>query len=136
MLYLEPEEIKDLYNSLSEWGMTIDEPVPELVSSIIPHIKHVSEIPKTSIFGNEMYKSVEEKAAILFYSINKKHIFHNGNKRMSIVCMIAFLRKNQKEVKFTNDDLRDKAIWLAKSQVDDFDMVKDDLKEWIKNNIE
>jgi len=37
-----------------------------------------------SVFGEDAYSSVEEKAAHLLYFIIKNHLFNDGNKRSGI----------------------------------------------------
>lgn len=46
-----------------------------------------------SIFGEDAYKSVEEKAAHLLYFIVKNHPFNDGNKRTGAFAFIWFLQK-------------------------------------------
>lgn len=48
---------------------------------------------KQTVLGEEIYPTVEEKAAILWINLIKKHCFHNGNKRTAYMALHAFLRK-------------------------------------------
>lgn len=50
--------------------------------------------PKQSVFANDAYPSVYEKAAALFESIAKNHAFHNANKRTALASLIVFLKVN------------------------------------------
>ena len=50
--------------------------------------------PKQSIFGNDAYPTIHEKAAALFESIAKNHAFHNANKRTALASLIIFLKIN------------------------------------------
>ncbi|MCC5894387.1 MAG: type II toxin-antitoxin system death-on-curing family toxin [Alkalibacterium sp.] len=45
-------------------------------------------------FGEEVYPTLEEKAAILFINLVKKHCFHNANKRTAFMSLVYFLRIN------------------------------------------
>ena len=45
-------------------------------------------------FGEEVYKTVEEKAVNLLYFITKNHSFVDGNKRIAASIFIYFLYKN------------------------------------------
>ncbi|MDD3292552.1 MAG: virulence protein RhuM/Fic/DOC family protein [Candidatus Pacebacteria bacterium] len=47
-----------------------------------------------SFGGNEIYPSIEERAAHLLYFIIKDHPFFDGNKRIASFLFILFLRKN------------------------------------------
>ena len=44
--------------------------------------------------GQEMYPSVEEKAAHLLYFVVKNHSFSDGNKRIAAALFLYFLHKN------------------------------------------
>ncbi len=50
--------------------------------------------PKQSLFGNDAYPTIFEKAAALFESIAKNHAFHNANKRTALASLIVFLKIN------------------------------------------
>jgi prophage maintenance system killer protein len=47
-----------------------------------------------TIDGNELYPSLEEKAANLLYFITKNHSFSDGNKRIAALIFLYFLEKN------------------------------------------
>ncbi len=44
--------------------------------------------------GNELYPSIEEKAANLLYFITKNHSFSDGNKRIAAFLFLYFLERN------------------------------------------
>ena len=46
-----------------------------------------------AVFGREVYKTIEEKAAHLLYFIIKNHPFNDGNKRSGAFAFIWFLNK-------------------------------------------
>lgn len=50
--------------------------------------------PKQSLFGNDDYPTVYEKAAALFESIAMNHAFQNANKRTALASLIVFLKIN------------------------------------------
>ena len=47
-----------------------------------------------SFGGEELYRTIEEKAAMLFYLIVKNHCFIDGNKRIGAACFLHFLDRN------------------------------------------
>lgn len=47
-----------------------------------------------SFGGNELYPSIEEKAAHLLYFVVKNHSFSDGNKRIAAFLFVWFLEKN------------------------------------------
>ncbi|MBR7068589.1 MAG: Fic family protein, partial [Bacteroidales bacterium] len=44
--------------------------------------------------GEELYPSVEEKAAMLLYLVTKNHSFCDGNKRIAATLFLWFLNNN------------------------------------------
>lgn len=54
-----------------------------------------------SFGGNELYPSIEEKAANMLYFIVKNHSFSDGNKRIAAFLFVWFLEKN--ELLYRND---------------------------------
>ena len=44
--------------------------------------------------GNELYPSIEEKAAMLLYLVTKNHSFSDGNKRIAATLFLWFLNNN------------------------------------------
>ena len=51
--------------------------------------------------GEDLYPSVEEKAAMLLYLVTKNHSFSDGNKRIAAFLFLWFLDKN--EILYRND---------------------------------
>lgn len=49
---------------------------------------------KQSVFREDAYPSIYEKAAALFESLAKNHAFHNANKRTALASLIVFLKIN------------------------------------------
>ena len=74
------------------------------------------------VFGEEVYPSIEEKAANLLYFLVKDHVFADGNKRIAALLYLAFLHKNGMLVKedgrmaITNDGLAALTILIAESK--------------------
>ncbi|GAA0382066.1 type II toxin-antitoxin system death-on-curing family toxin [Bacillus horti] len=51
--------------------------------------------PQQSVFGEDAYHSIYEKAAALFQSLAMNHPFHNANKRTAFMSLNIFLKKNR-----------------------------------------
>jgi len=52
------------------------------------------ERPKQTVFGEDAYPTVFDKAAALLESLVKNHPFHNANKRTAFLSMVTFLKLN------------------------------------------
>jgi len=84
---------------------------------------------KQSFSGNELYPSIEEKAANLLYFIVKNHSFVDGNKRIAAACFLLFLEKNnmlQKNNKtiISNETLASLTLYIANSKAEESETVK------------
>lgn len=67
--------------------------------------------------GEELYKTKEEKAARLGYTLISNHAFVDGNKRIGVYVMLTFLEANGINVNFTNQEIVDIGIKIAKSEM-------------------
>tara|TARA_R110002074_G_scaffold271112_1_gene442863 strand:+ start:239 stop:721 length:483 start_codon:yes stop_codon:yes gene_type:complete len=131
VLYLDSEDYRKIPTLLAEWVHEHDEPIPSFKLAKHGDLESLVQIPRAHFFGMEAYPTLAEKAAIIFYSINKRQMFLNGNKRMSTLSLLVFLGINNKMLDSTPDELTDKAMWLAKTSSLDFPEVKGELVHWI-----
>ena len=81
-----------------------------------------------SFDGQELYSSMEEKAAHLLYFITKNHSFYDGNKRIAATMFLYFLDKNgvlfQEGKKLIDDHtLVALTIMIAESQPKEMEMM-------------
>jgi|SRR3989344_1759545 len=133
--HLSTKDIADIYLVLFDRFKEIGEPIPLFTQVNVNEIENLVVIPQTKHFNEEQYPTIESKATILFYKINKGHIFPNGNKRISLACLFVFLDINNKKLEITEDEATAKAIEVANSDPRDFDNAKDSLESWIKTKL-
>jgi death-on-curing protein len=50
--------------------------------------------PELSMFGDDLYPGVVDKASILFYLLARAHAFSDGNKRVALLVLIEFLSRH------------------------------------------
>ncbi len=84
----------------------------------------ISQIYQT--FGdNDLYSSLEEKAATLLYLVVKNHAFVDGNKRIAAACFLYFLEQNGLDPVTTigNNALATLTLFIAASKPDDMKTV-------------
>jgi len=74
---------------------------------------------------NDLYPSLEEKAATLLYLVVKNHAFVDGNKRIAAACFLYFLEKNELDPVTTigNDALATLTLFIAASKPNDMKTV-------------
>ncbi|MBE6087950.1 MAG: type II toxin-antitoxin system death-on-curing family toxin [Clostridium beijerinckii] len=69
--------------------------------------------PFQSFAGEELYPSIQSKAARLGFSIIKNHPFLDGNKRIGILAMMVFLDINGIEISCSDEDIIDLGLGVA-----------------------
>lgn len=134
--YLTKQDIADIHANLSaQVQRDGDEPLPDFRYGKQHQIDALIAAPEQRLYGRDAYPTLAEKAAIIFYAVNRLHIFPNGNKRMSTLCLLTFLLFNGAGLNVTPEDLTAKALWLATVEALDFPAVKSELVSWIADHL-
>jgi death-on-curing protein len=74
--------------------------VHEALRLLMPQVRDMGAVqsaverPRTTVFGEDAYPTVWEKAAALMQSLARNHGFIDGNKRTAWVAAMAFLEVN------------------------------------------
>ncbi|MCJ7804717.1 type II toxin-antitoxin system death-on-curing family toxin, partial [Patescibacteria group bacterium] len=92
-------------------------------------------VPSQMFAKRSLYKTLAQKAAILFYLLVKNHPFQNGNKRIAVTTLFFFLSKNDKWLNVSNEELYNFAVWVASSPAQFRDEVTVAIKKFIKNHL-
>lgn len=79
--------------------------------------------PFQTFDGEYIYRTIKAKAAKLGYFLVKNHPFIDGNKRIGILVMIAFLEINGIEIICTDEELITLGLSLAEGLIDDKDLL-------------
>lgn len=69
--------------------------------------------PFQSFGGEELYPSIQSKAAQLCYGLVKNHPMIDGNKRIGTHAMFVFLTLNGYELQYTQSELSDTILSVA-----------------------
>jgi death on curing protein len=75
--------------------------------------------PQTTVFGDDAYPTLEEKAAALLHSIARNDALVDGNKRLSLAGTIAFLGMNAWRLTLSNDEAYDLVMAVASGELND-----------------
>jgi len=82
--------------------------------------------PQTSVFGEDAYPSIWEKAAALLQSLVKNHPLVDGNKRLGWLATAVFLEINKVNVTdIPNDDVYRFVVRVAGGQHDVAELAAD-----------
>jgi death-on-curing protein len=84
--------------------------------------------PRTTVFGEDAYPTLEDKAGALAQSIARNHALVDGNKRLTLGALIAFLGVNGRRLTLTNDDAYDLIIAIAAGELADVAEIADRIR--------
>ena len=73
--------------------------------------------PATTVFGEDAYPTLHEKAAALLQSMVDNHPLVDGNKRLGFVSLLAFYGANGLQLRLTNDAAYDLVIAVATGEL-------------------
>jgi death-on-curing protein len=75
--------------------------------------------PQTTVFGNDAYPRIGDKAAALLHSVARHHGLVDGNKRLALAATLGFLGVNGYRLTLTNDEAYDLVIAVAAGELDE-----------------
>ena len=82
------------------------------------------DTPFQSFGGEELYPTIQAKAARLGYGLIRNHSMIDGNKRIGVHVMLVFLALNGIELKYTQKELYEVILAVAASQKEYEDLLK------------
>ena len=87
------------------------------------------EQPFQAFGGEDLYPTVQTKAARLAFGLAKNHALLDGNKRIACHSMLVFLVLNGVELDYSQQELSDTFFALASGTLDEAGLL-----EWIGNH--
>jgi death-on-curing protein len=125
MRYLTPAELIAIHEQLlSEFGG-----MRGITEAGFGRLEAAAAAPRASMFGEEIYANVGEKAAALCLAIVRGHPFSDGNKRVALVALDLFLALNDARLTATNDAAYTAIMALARGE-----MGRDELGAWVEEH--
>ena len=85
-------------------------------------------------FGQELYPSLADKAALLAYTIIQNHVFHDGNKRTAISASRVFLLLNGFDLEIQQDVVDQEAVNIALDVANSV-IGREELADWIASRM-
>lgn len=99
MIYLDKEDIAFINRrTIAEHGGNFMPPHNFLHED---NLDYLVEAVQTELFGEPMYPTLTDKAAVYCYNIIGNHIFSDGNKRTGLEATLAFLKLNGKRLNYS-----------------------------------
>ena len=120
MIFFEYEQVVKIHSSLiAKTGGMDGIRDAQLLDSAL-------KTPFQTFGGNNLYPDILDKASQLCYSLIENHPFIDGSKRIGVHLMLLFLKLNNIEVNYSQQELIDFGLDIASGK-----MSKNDIKGWI-----
>lgn len=74
--------------------------------------------PQATVFGEDAYPTVWDKAAALLHSLVRNHALVDGNKRVGFTCAVLLLYKNGQRIEYAEDPAYDLVIATAEGRLE------------------
>jgi death-on-curing protein len=87
--------------------------------------------PLTTVFGDEAYPTIEQKAAALVQSLAKHHPMVDGNKRSAWITLNVFLEINGHQLVSRQDEAFEFVLGIANDTLD-----LEAIAQWISQRIQ
>ena len=85
--------------------------------------------PQTTVFGDDAYPTLEDKAAALLHSLARNHALVDGNKRLALAGLFTFLGVNGRRLTLSNDEAYDLVIAVAAGELDEIPPIAARIRE-------
>jgi len=96
-------------------------------------IEWCAELPQMSVYGNELFPTILDKAGCLMYCIIRSHPFVDGNKRTGLLITSIFLSRNGYVLTSSKDDEVPLTLRIADLNIS-CEVIE--VVEWIRNHVE
>ncbi len=124
MRYLKLKEVIDLHHQV------VEQSGGSLGIRDLGALESAVAQPLMSFGGEDLYPTLEDKAAALGFSLVMNHPFIDGNKRIGHAAMETFLILNGVEIDASVDEQEQVILSLAAGQLE-----RESFTEWLKQHI-
>lgn len=129
------EEVEHIAHKLAKEQMSWNEPIPDFGTRYPGKLESCLATAFQTYGKKDLYPTLIDKAAIIFYQMIKNHPFLNGNKRIAVTILLVFLFLNKKWFSATNEEIYEIAVDVAKSSPRLKKGIVGLIKDFIENNL-
>ena len=86
--------------------------------------------PRATVYGDDAYRTLDDKAAALLHSLVTSHPLVDGNKRLGWVAVRLFYQLNDGDLEAPIDDAFELVVDVAAGRVDDVPSIGRRLAVW------
>jgi len=87
--------------------------------------------PQVTVFGDDAYPTLEDKAAALLHSLVRNHALVDGNKRLAWAATRVFCLLNGRDLAYTVDEAETLMVAAAAGDLD-----VPDVATWLRHHLE
>lgn len=87
--------------------------------------------PQASVFGEDAYPTLHQKAAALLHSLVTNHALVDGNKRLGLVAVLLFYGMNGCDWTATEDERVELIMSVADGRLSDVGKIADHMAPWV-----
>jgi death on curing protein len=87
--------------------------------------------PQTTVFGEDAYPDMHQKAAALLHSLVRNHALVDGNKRLGWVALRLFYVLNDLDLRAEHDDAFEFVMRIAAGELHDLD----EMASWLEPRV-
>lgn len=114
---------------------TKHDPICPFEEHTIALLDSALKLPGATFDGHDLYPTLIDKVAVLYYSLNKNHPFQNGNKRIATASLLVFLFINNHWLDSGIEEMTRLTLEVANSEPGKRDEILTKIKNWIKDHI-
>jgi death-on-curing protein len=112
-----------------------DEPIPPFSDHTKALLESALNNPRQTFGSTDLYPTIADKGAILYYSLIKNHPFTNGNKRIATAALLVFLALNGFWLDAGIQEMTQRAIEVANSDRKRHKKIVGIVKLWIEAHL-
>jgi len=129
------EDVEYLAHALAREHPAFDEPIPGFGDRPPHRLESCLLTPFQTFDGKDLYPTLVDKVAVLFYLMVKNHPFLNGNKRIAITTLQTFLWLNGKWLRAPQEELYNLTVFVAMSPRSMKEQMVIMLREFIREHL-
>jgi prophage maintenance system killer protein len=108
---------------------------PPLTDCDQPVIEAALATPRAGTYETEFYPDLPAKSAVLLYTLAKSQACPDGNKRLALILVEAFLDGNDATLNAAPDELYERISEAAVSDREERDRILASLTDWLRSVI-
>ncbi len=129
------KEVEHITFKMAQELLSFNEPIPDFSTRTPNILESCLATPFQTFGGKFLYPRFLTRASMLFYFMIKNHPFENGNKRIAITTLFAFLFANNKWLIADIQELYNFTVWVAQSPPQFKDEVVKAVEKFLKTHI-